>query len=189
MELALPPEWIADLPTDRPLTADDFLRLPEGPPYFELLGGEIVVSASANRPHARIARNLFKMLDPVCPPGLEVFPCEVDWVVDEHNVVEPDLIVAARIEGTEPLREPPLLCLEVLSPSTRRRDITYKREIYERAGVLAYWIVDVKGPSFTALELDAGTGRYIEAATIVAQGTFETTVPYPVTIDVGRLTD
>ncbi len=32
--------------------------------------------------------------------------------------------------------------IEILSDSTRRRDETLKREIYERAGVLEYWLVD-----------------------------------------------
>ena len=189
MELALPPEWIADLPTDRPLTADDVLRLPEGPPHVELIDGELIVNASPVRPHARVARNLFLALNPVCPPHLEVFPTPIDWVLDQHNVFEPDLTVAEREAiGDGPLRRTAVLVVEVLSPSTRRRDLTVKRAHYERSGVLAYWIVDPHGPRFTALERDA-TGGFTEAGAFDGAGTFTTTIPFPLTLEVGSLLD
>ena len=36
----------------------------------------------------------------------------------------------------------PALVVEVLSPSTRKRDLGVKRRPFERAGVREYWIVD-----------------------------------------------
>ena len=36
------------------------------------------------------------------------------------------------------------VAVEVVSPSTRRRDYVDKRDGYERAGVTEYWIVDPK---------------------------------------------
>jgi len=36
----------------------------------------------------------------------------------------------------------PLLAVEILSPSTRRFDLTVKRSRYESAGVPSYWVVD-----------------------------------------------
>jgi Uma2 family endonuclease len=40
------------------------------------------------------------------------------------------------------VRGAPDLCIEILSESTRRQDETFKRRLYERAGVQEYWIVD-----------------------------------------------
>jgi Uma2 family endonuclease len=62
-------------------------------------------------------------------------------------VVEPDLlyITAERrkeILTTQHVRGTPDLVIEVGSPGTRRRDETIKRRLYERAGVVEYWIVD-----------------------------------------------
>ncbi|HEY4375781.1 MAG TPA: Uma2 family endonuclease [Acidimicrobiales bacterium] len=191
MELALPPEWVADLPTDRPLTADDVLRLPEGPPFFELIAGEIVVSPPAIPAHSRAIRNLFLALHEACPSHLEVFPNEVDWVVDQSNVFEPDVIVVPRANvGEKRLSGPPVLAVEILSPRTRKRDLTVKREKFAEGGCPAYWIVDLKkGPELTVLELDPAAGRYVEVARIAGDGVHHATIPYPVDIDVARLQD
>ncbi len=188
MELALPPEWDVDLPTDRPLTVDDYLRLPEGPPHFELIDGAITVNPQPTPAHARVAGRLFLALHRECPPHLEVFANPVDWAADEHNVLEPDLTVVHQADvGEKRLVGAPLLAIEILSPSTRRRDLTAKRAIYERGGVAAYWIIDPAGPRFVALELDARSGTYVERADLTGDGTFETTVPFPVAIDVAAL--
>jgi Uma2 family endonuclease len=45
------------------------------------------------------------------------------------------------------------LVVEILSPGTRRRDLTVKRELYARFGVREYWIVDPANRSLTVLEL------------------------------------
>jgi Uma2 family endonuclease len=41
----------------------------------------------------------------------------------------------------------PLLAIEVLSPSTARYDRGLKRRIYQRAGILEFWIVDLEAPT------------------------------------------
>ena len=104
------------------------------------------------------------------------------------TVLEPDVLVArtadltpARLEG------PPLLAVEVLSPSTRRIDLGTKRLAYEAAGVPAYWLVDPEVPSLTVLELDAG--RYVERATVTGEEAFEATFPFAVTVVPARLLD
>ena len=39
----------------------------------------------------------------------------------------------------------PILVVEVLSGSTRRRDHVQKRELYLNAGVAEYWVIDPEG--------------------------------------------
>ncbi|MGI8938812.1 MAG: Uma2 family endonuclease [Iamia sp.] len=188
MELALPPEWDITFPDDRPLTVDDYLRLPEGPPNFELIDGAIVVNPVPVPLHARIASHLTFALMSACPPGMEVFGSPVDWVADDHNVLEPDVSVCEQDKvGEKRLYLPPVLCVEILSPSTRRRDLTVTRGIYERGGVTAYWVIDPVGPRFLAWDLDPATGRYVDRADLVGEATFDATIPYPVTIDVAAL--
>ena len=66
-----------------------------------------------------------------------------------------------------------ILAVEVLSPSTRRKDPFYKRSKYEDAAVPSYWIVDPEEPSITALELV--DGRYVTVG--------EATGDQPVTLE------
>jgi Uma2 family endonuclease len=76
-----------------------------------------------------------------------VFFAPVDVVLSRFDVVEPDLLYMskerkAQIANDANVQGPPELVVEVGSPSTRRRDETLKRALYERAGVSEYWVVD-----------------------------------------------
>ena len=47
-----------------------------------------------------------------------------------------EVLTSANVQGV------PELVIEIGSPSTRKRDETIKRQLYERAGVSEYWVVD-----------------------------------------------
>lgn len=117
-----------------------------------------------------------------------MFANPIDWVAGERSVLEPDLTVVRRADVTGPrLVGAPLLVVEILSRSTRRRELSLKRTIYERGAIPAYWLIDPKGPRLTVLELESGV--YVERADLIGAATFESTVPFPVTIDLARLLD
>jgi len=63
-----------------------------------------------------------------------------------HDVVQPDLLFVSsqrlQIIGPKRLEGAPDLVVEVLSPSTRRRDLGEKRARYELLGVQEYWAFD-----------------------------------------------
>ncbi len=46
--------------------------------------------------------------------------------------------------------------MEVSSPTTKRRDLTLKRELYERFGVAEYWFVDIEAERVEAYRLREG---------------------------------
>ena len=61
--------------------------------------------------------------------------------------------------GPKAVDAPPDLVVEILSPATRQRDLTTKREIYARFGVREYWIVDLDARTVTILALAGNTYR------------------------------
>ena len=63
----------------------------------------------------------------------------------EHDVVQPDIIVVLKdnkIITQSKINGSPDLVVEILSPSTSKRDKGLKKELYEQNGVPEYWVVD-----------------------------------------------
>ena len=133
------------------LTSDDFLLFPEDGKRHELIDGEHYVSASPATKHQRIAGNLYWLIR----SHLEVHAVGTvmlspfDVVLSFFDVVVPDLLyfTSARfkkIVGEKNAQGAPELVVKIGSPSTRDRDETIKRRLYERCGVSEYWVVDPK---------------------------------------------
>lgn len=135
---------------NKKLTYQDYLKLPEEPGYrFEILEGMLVKEPSPNVIHQRVSRRLQRILEDyfweVDPEG-EIFCAPLDTTFGHINVVQPDLLYVSgkqkeivrdtRIDGA------PTLIVEILSPSTRRKDRLQKLNIYQKAKVQHYWIVD-----------------------------------------------
>ena len=81
---------------------------------------------------------------------------EVDWHVNRHTVVRPDLSVLCGEKPIDWIKEAPVMVVEFLSPSTREKDLTVKRELYAKEGVRFYVIGDPESKELTILELRAG---------------------------------
>jgi Uma2 family endonuclease len=101
---------------------------------------------------------------------------------------DPNLVVVRMDQvGGAKFTEPPLLVLEIRSPSTALVDLNRKKAAYERFGVASYWIVnpDPPQPELTVFELHEG--RY--ALVTATSGPFAADRPFAVSIDPTRLTD
>lgn len=156
----------------------DLTALPDDHRRHELVDGVIVVSPAPRRLHQRAVTTLAKILATASPRRLEVLvaPFEVD--AGARSQVQPDLLVLPRDEPDEPVTSP-LLVVEVLSPSNRGYDLVTKRNLYERAGVPGYWIVDPDEPSVTVLQLI--DGGYAESVTVTGSGVVAVDEPFTVT--------
>jgi Uma2 family endonuclease len=163
------------------LTYADLQALPDDHNRYELIDGELLVSASPNLAHQVASRRLTILLDAACPPGLTVLYAPFDWVVDDHNVYQPDILVAHDDTLTERhLAHPPALAVEILSPSSRSVDLVRKRAAYERAGLDHYWVVDPLLPAVTVL---ARVGRrLVEVAAAKGDEPLAVERPFPVTV-------
>ena len=124
-------------------TRADYDALPEGL-RVELIDGELLKMAPPTIRHQKIAKRVFAAL--VEAVGLDrVFFCPVDVPVNDHNAVQPDVVVVP--EGSIPkdaakgIRRP-LCVVEVLSPSTAGRDRLVKTRLYFSIGAEEVWLLD-----------------------------------------------
>ena len=162
-------------------TRDDYYALPADGLRYELLEGEISVVPSPSFDHQRMSGELHFALRSVCPDGLVVVAAPFDVELELTSVVQPDLIVVGRhVPEQRGLKVPPLLAVEILSPSGRGRDQVRKKRLYERAGVPSYWILDPEVPSLTAWELH--DGRYEVVALVSGDEEWMASAPFDVRI-------
>jgi Uma2 family endonuclease len=179
---------VTTLPFGRPLTRADLAAMPEDGHRYELLDGSLVVTPSPSYPHQDVVGHLHLRLTAACPADLKVLLAPFDVVLAEDTVLIPDLIVARRADFTHrDLPGPPLLAIEVLSPSTSRIDRTLKRARLEAAGCPAYWVVDPLEPSITVWELVEG--EYVDRAHVVGSQPVALDSPFHVEITPSELRD
>lgn len=165
-----------------PFTWDDVQDFPaEGGLRYELVDGILLMTPAPSRLHQRAAGELFVLLRAACPPRFEALTAPFDWFITDVRYFEPDLLVVERVEGDERRFEgTPLLAVEVLSPSTRHRDLGLKRTAYAEAGLGHYWVVDPDAPSLTAFRLVGG--HLTETDAVAGDTAYETDEPFTVRI-------
>ena len=167
------PTAVATQPRTK-LTNADYIRLtppvPDGPRY-QLIDGELIAMSGAVLAHQMF---LTQMSPPVVTQantlGIgEVLPPPYDVHIDEHNTYQPDLIFVSNARRAILQRlgafGAPDVVVEILSDSTRRRDLADKLPVYLRAGVLAVVIVDLAAQTVAVYgEGDAVAPRRVFAA-------------------------
>jgi Uma2 family endonuclease len=141
------------------LTYEDYCQLPDDGRRYEVIDGELYVAPAPDIPQQRVSRNTFLLVWPTAGQLGELFyaPCDVIFS-DEDVLLQPDLIFVAHdrseIVTQRALEGAPTLVVEVLSPSTRRRDLDLKRRRYAYYGVLEYWQADPATRTMRVLVLD-----------------------------------
>ncbi len=179
---------VTALPFSRPLTRADLADTPDDGHRYELIDGVLIVSPNPALPHQDVVGNLYLLLRAACPPELKVVLAPFDVALADDTVLIPDLLVSARSQFTRrELPGPPLLAVEVLSPSTRRFDLLLKRDRLQQAGAASYWLIDPDEPSVLVLELRAGV--YVEVAQLRGDEAFEVALPFPVRLVPSALLD
>lgn len=134
----------------RKYTIDDYYAIPEDR-RVELIDGVIYDMGAPSLSHQRILGDLFVLFRECAskhnmPCEVYLSPCDVRLDKDNYTMVQPDLLVICgeydengiRYEGA------PELVVEILSPSSRSKDMVLKLYKYQNAGVKEYWIIDPK---------------------------------------------
>jgi len=164
----------------RDWTVEDLDRLPDDGLQYELLDGMLLVTPLPNIHHQRAKGRLLILLARACPSDIEVLPGPLDWRPDRLTSLQPDVLVLGTKDFDANVAETMILAVEILSPSTRRKDLFLKRSRYQDAGVPSYWIVDPEVPAITALELV--DGQYVTVGEAIGDEAVTLERPFSVTI-------
>ena len=127
-------------------TFEDWLALGEDA-WAELYDGVLLYLFTPTIQHQEIVGNLYlqignflkgKRCRAFLPPfGVKLFN-------DEDTVLLPDILIIcdkSKLEGRV-VHGAPDFVVEILSPSTSKRDKLIKYNLYQKAGVREYWIID-----------------------------------------------
>lgn len=135
---------------------------------IEIINGEAFMMATPSRIHQEIsiaiAAQLYNFLEGKrcrvypAPFGVRLFEQDGDSPESVDTVVEPDISVVCDRNKLDDhgCKGAPDMVIEILSPSTRRHDQLVKLNLYQRAGVREYWIVDPGAQSVLVFLPDSG---------------------------------
>ena len=143
-------------------TIEDIFALPDGE-RAELIDGKIYYMAPPTWKHQRISGYLHNQIYNYIRSNngqCEVLaaPFAVFLKDDDINYLEPDISVICDPSKLDDIgcKGAPDLIMEILSPSTNRHDKLTKFNLYQRAGVREYWIVDPVSKSVQIFVLEDG---------------------------------
>ena len=135
---------------------------------IEIINGEAVMMAPPSRLHQEISvaitSQLYNFLEGKrckvypAPFAVRLFERDGEAPEDVDTVVEPDISVVCDGDKLDNhgCKGAPDLVVEILSPSTRRHDRLVKLDLYQRAGVREYWIVDPENKAVQVFLQDGG---------------------------------
>ena len=145
-------------------TEEDLAAMPDDGRRYELYDGEIYVSPAPVPAHQRVSSKCHGHLLRAEAAGYGVvLAAPIEVKLRQGRVVQPDLIFIRRerlaIIGETQIVGAPDLVVEIVSPSSRKRDLGWKLRAYEAEGVPFYWAVDPKGA--LVLPHTLRDGRYV----------------------------
>jgi Uma2 family endonuclease len=127
---------------------------------YEIIDGKLFMSPAPNTNHQRNSRDLqfsIYLLLKNTQIG-EIFAAPYDVHFDRNNIVQPDLVVVGKDKSSQisarGFEGAPDIVVEILSPSTKPKDLKYKYEMYQKFKVPEYWIVDPYDKSVEIFVLD-----------------------------------
>jgi len=131
---------------------EEFLELTrDNEERYEYIDGEIYLLSSPKTKHQMALTELFGLFfnwfqGEKCRAFVAPYDITLRRSLENINVVQPDIMVICDLE--EKLNENdyymgvPELVVEILSESTRRKDLIKKLDLYMSCGVREYWIVN-----------------------------------------------
>ncbi len=154
----------------RPFTYADYINWPEDERWELLEGAAYNMSPAPSPTHQRIQMELSRQIaNFLRNHPCEIFPAPFDVLLfpGNKNIAEMDTVLQPDISiicdpsklSKEGCRGAPEFIIEILSPSTSRKDRMLKFDLYERAGVKEYWLVSPQDKTIEIFVLD-DNGKY-----------------------------
>jgi prevent-host-death family protein len=117
---------------------------------YELIDGRVYIMDSPLFPHQNAVLEIVTILKnwfegKKCFPAVAPFDVTLVKSKDNTCVVQPDVIVICDKETITKegrYKGIPALAVEILSKSTREKDLVTKLNLYARTGIGEYWVVD-----------------------------------------------
>ena len=153
------------LKTKTKISYEEYRALPEDGNRYEVIGGELIMTAAPLIDHQRISANLQFILETYIRANKwgKLFDAPVEVFLGEEEVVQPDIVCISkgRLQtiARKNIMGAPDLVVEILSPSTARYDRVLKMNAYAKHQVPHYWIVDPDARTLEAFELEKGAYR------------------------------
>ena len=127
-------------------TRADLVSLPDDGNRYEVLDGKLFVTPLPSPLHQWIAFRLMHLIEPYVARHSLGTVLGPSAVIFGPNELQPDVAVLPvsprKLPRTWKRVPRALLVVEVLSPTTRMRDLTLKRVGYRRSGIPDYWVID-----------------------------------------------
>ena len=186
---------MAPLPQEQRYSYADLLAWDDNTRY-ELYSGQPVALASPTDIHQTICMEISRQLAnylvgkrcKVFSAPFDVRPFEEhgDSPEDVNTVLQPDIMVVCDSDKIDRrgVHGAPDLIIEILSPSSARYDKLVKFNLYQRAGVREYWIVDASSKSVQVFTLKDG---YYRAAAYGADSSVRVGILDDCTIDLSTV--
>lgn len=155
------------LSQEKSYTYADILDWPENE-RVELIDGKVYMMSPPARRHQKVCGEIFVQIHNYlrgkqcevyhAPFGVRLFEKKDDKPHNVNTFVEPDITVVCDPEKLDDYgcKGAPDLIIEILSPSTMRTDRLLKFNLYQKAGVKEYWIVDPTSKVVQILTLEEG---------------------------------
>ncbi|XID90665.1 Uma2 family endonuclease [Paenibacillaceae bacterium WGS1546] len=142
---------------EQPVTYDDYAAMPDDGDRYEIIDGVLeLMSPGPMTIHQAVSRELFLFLQS-CRSDYEIYYAPIDVILSRTNVLQPDILMIhrSRLEIVKPhgIEGAPDLVVEILSPSTRKRDKVIKANAYAKHQVSEYWLVDPGARTLEQYEL------------------------------------
>jgi Uma2 family endonuclease len=142
------------------LTYDDYAAIPSDGQTYQIIDGEVYVTPAPSPFHQRASKRLQRQLEAYFEDTGrgEVFNAPIDLILSTHDVMQPDLVVVSDPASVtrRAIEAPPMLVVEVLSPSSERMDRQIKARRLAAFGVPHYWVLDPEERTLECYELEAG---------------------------------
>ena len=176
-----------------PMSREQFLQLPEGPPYYDYVNGEAI---EVNRPSVRqqylLIRLSSQLMADVEPRQLVIVVGDCNLELPNGNIYAPDVLylssqnLGAYDSARGYVRGVPDLVVEILSPSTAEYDRTQKMGDYAACAVPWVWLIDQE--TLLVEEYQWTPEGYLRRQAVDARTPFRPHLFPELTLEMGQLT-